>query len=517
MNFKDSTLLSVSRKSQFWGDVVRYKSTLELNVEGLLLALTNTDGVAMVWQELALLANSADNWQDIVLNGHNFGKGIITSVNFSEGNDVRTKKYTVSISIPVDGDLSSVLGGSYSGLSYDNIEYIEGFSESSTYDRGAEKENYSQSVSFSIRGPYSLDSVTAAKNLAEDFFNHNDLLNTIGNKYSNSAIFKKFYNESYDKINNKYSFSRNYEVSVNSNGEYSVYLTHSLNFDQTGIASIREKAEYLGHTSNAFGTVSDRAKVDISQSYDRCNSIFSTYFDSNNAPLSNNPITKSWVAVPFEGRINYEIQYTNSSRLTSFGCFWNYQVNVDKSLGGNYVITENGDLIGYGHMIESKYQNAYNAWVSTVQPQILGRVESYYSGDLSLRLSSEATTFQKVQGKITYNRKYSDSDSLLASTDIRKVMITVDKQYNRNLATSFNIINQKEIIQVQPNLLPNNISYSINMNGKASVSINTYLAAARAYVGSLGPNSYVSDSSYSYDPFGRTFSLSVSIISLPTT
>ena len=39
MNFNDATLLTVSRKSQFLADTVRYKTVKELTVEGLLLNL----------------------------------------------------------------------------------------------------------------------------------------------------------------------------------------------------------------------------------------------------------------------------------------------------------------------------------------------------------------------------------------------------------------------------------------------------------------------------------------------
>lgn len=517
MNFSDATLLSVSRKSQFLGNTARYKSDLELSIEGLLLNLTNTDGVAVILEDLVLLSASANNWVDIVLNGKNFGQGIITNVSFAEGRDVRDKKYTVAVTIPTDGDLSSVLGEDYSGLSYPNIKYIEGFSESSTYSRSIKRETYSQSVSFSIKGPYSLDSVEAAKSLAEDFFTHNDLLDTVGNKYSDSIIFRKFYSESYDQVNNKYTFSRNYDTNLDSNGQYSVYFTHSLNFDNQGIASIKERAEYIGHTSTPFNTVSDQAKIDIDESYTRCNDIFTQYFNDDNADLLLDPVTKSWTAMPFDGKLNYEIQYTNSNRLTNFTCFWNYQISVEKSLGGNYSITENGDIVGLGHMIEVKYQNALNAWKNTIQPNIFNRLDSYYPGDLVIKLMNETTTHQKVQGKISYSRKYSDSDSLLAAQEIRKALITVDRQYDRSLATSFSIINEKEIIQVQPNLLPNNLSYTINMNGKATNSIETYLSAAKQYVQLPSVHSFVADTSYSYDPFARSFNLSVSIVSLPET
>lgn len=511
MDFSNATILSVSRKSEFWGETTRYKSTLDLSIEGLLLNLTNSEGVDGIIQQLKSLVDSATNWQEIVINGVSFGNGIINSVNFSEGNDVRQKKYTIAISIPIQGDLSTVFSGDYTGLQYENAQYIEGFSESSSYDRSIQKENYTQSITFSIKGPYSLNAVNAAKSLATNFFQYNDLLNTIGNKYSNSTIFRKFYNESYDQINNRFTFSRNYETSLNSNGQYSSFFSHSLSFDNAGIASIKEKADYIGHTSTPFDTVVSQAKTDLASSYTRCNQIFSIYFDADNATLLSNPITKSWVSVPLEGKITYEVQYTNSNRVTDFGCFWSYQINVDKSLGGNYIITESGEIVGFGHIIDLKYNNALSAW-DTIQSE--SRIQQYYPGARSLNKVTETLTLQKVQGKIVYSEKYSDSDSISSSTDIRKTLVTVSNQFNRHLATSFSIINNKEIIQVQPNLLPNTISYTVNMNGRATVPISTYLGAAVQYV-SVGANSFISDVSYSYDPFSRSFSLNVSVTSLP--
>ena len=116
MNFNNATLLTYNKRFEFLGNTTRFKSVKDLTVQGLLLDLTNSDGVSGIIAQLRVFQTDNDNWQDIVLNGYGFGKGIITKVDFSEGNDIRTKTYTVSISIPETGDFSSLTTGDYSNI-----------------------------------------------------------------------------------------------------------------------------------------------------------------------------------------------------------------------------------------------------------------------------------------------------------------------------------------------------------------------------------------------------------------
>jgi hypothetical protein len=512
MNFNNATLLSVSRTSEFFSDTVRYRTVKNLAVEGLLLDLTNSDGVTGIITDLKSFELDSENWQPIVINGNDFGLGTITSISFANGNDVRTKTYTVNIDIPEEGDFSSLLGTDYGGLIFTYCKYLENFSESSTFDRNLNKDSYSQSINFSLRGPYSLDAVTAAKTMAENFFNNNNLINTVGNKYNDSQI-KKYYDESYDSINNEYQFSRNFEINKDSNSVYSLSLSHSIDFDNAGVGKITEKAEYLGHTTTAFETANAQAKADIANAYSRCNTIFTNYLPTaSNNTLATNPITKSWTAVPFDGTVSYTIVFSNTERIQS-SYYWQYEITVDKSEAGQYTLTEQGSVVGFDHIIDVKYQNARNGWLA-ISPDISSRLSSYING---IKIVTQSTTFNKVAGKVDYTVKYTNSDSNLGDNiNIRKALITISKTFNRNLASTFNIINYKEILQKQPNLLPNTISYTVNLNGKATTSLGTYLAAAKSYISPLNSSSeFLSDVSYTYNPFSRSFSLNASITSLP--
>jgi hypothetical protein len=289
------------------------------------------------------------------------------------------------------------------------------------------------------------------------------------------------------------------------------------------VSRVSEKADYLSHTDTPFLTVSSQAASDISGSYSRCSGFFAAYRRDSEASLLATPIQKSFSTNTFKGSLNYTIDYTNSFSVTSQG-YWDYSIDINQSRGGIFSADERGEIIGFGHIIDEKYNNASALW-SNVLVGISGRVSSaaYYNGFYTpsthsvLRLASDSVTFNRVEGKINYSQKYSDQDSILSTTDIRKAVVTINTENNRKLATSFFIPNKKEILQVQPNLLPNMLRYSVKLNGRSNVTIPTYLSSATGYLPIIGGNQskFISDCSYSYNPFDRSFVLNTTITSLP--
>jgi hypothetical protein len=511
MDFSNATILTLSRKSEFLGYSTRYKCTVDMDIEGMLLDLTNTDGVQGIMSQLLSLQNSADNWTDININGVSFGSGIINSVNFSEGNDVRTKKYNISVTVPQASAYDSY------GKSY--MQYVNGFSESSSYTRDGKKENYNQSVSFELIGPYSLDAVAAAKTMATEFFNNNDLVNTVGTRYSNSSVFKKFYDESYDQINNKFTFERHYEVSTDSSNLYSLYRSHTLSFDESGVGKVKEHAEFISHSSVGFKTINNiyTGIIGLAGAFDRSNSIWSQYFSGSSGytELVNQPITKSISIMKSELKITYDVEYTNANRLKIAGYYWTHQSEVEQMQGGDYQATASGEIVGFGHIMQGKYEKALAGW-NSIKTTVDSDVTTYYPNTESkpLQLINTSLTFQQIDGKIGYSRKYSNSDSVRSSQMIRKETIEISKNFDRNLTTYFSIINNKEIAQKQKNKLPNSISYSIKLSGRADVGLSTYLSRAKQLITNTAD--YISDINYSYNPADRLFSLSCSVISLPS-
>jgi len=506
MNFNNATLLTYNRNSEFFSDTMRYRVNKELTIQGLLLELSNDNGVQEILNDLETFKSGfVSNWQDVILNGVNFGRGIVNSISFTEGNDVRTKQYTVSISIPEDGDTNTT--GPYAGLNFSNFKYIESFSESSSFTKDVGRDNYTQNINLTIKPPTTTDAVNAAKAIAQNFFDNNNLSNTIGN-YTSYSGTKKYYTENYDPVNGEFSFSRNFELYKGSNGTFSLSRRHTLNFDNEGVLSVTESAEYIGHTNTAFDTANNAAKNDINGAFVRCLALVPTYRLGGDLNLKSQPISKSWDTNPFQGTVSYSITFSNALRINTgtFGAFHDFTIEVSESQGGILTVTQNGTIIGFGELLsnKNKYNNALNYFNG------LSFNFSQYGSNLKFTTSSE--THSEIDGNIKYSKSYTNNTSVLTGQQIRKIVTKISRQYTRNLFSSFNIPNFKEIVQIQSNTLPNEYVYNVVVNGKGGTDINTFLSAARNQISNPPSPSYLSDVNYTFDPAQRELNLNVTYI-----
>ena len=135
MDFQNVKLLTYDHKNNFWGDKgFKYGSTVSFSINGYILDLTNTSGVKDVFQACKSLSDSLGSYQEIIVNGANYGKGKITAVSFDSGNWVKVTEYNVSIEFLQEGDLVSFSGDEFDGGIISSIkssaEYLEEFTES---------------------------------------------------------------------------------------------------------------------------------------------------------------------------------------------------------------------------------------------------------------------------------------------------------------------------------------------------------------------------------------------------
>jgi hypothetical protein len=530
MIFNNATLLSLTKTSDFSADTVRYKSTKSLTIEGFLFDLANDNGVKDIWTDLKSFQQSLlSDWQDIIINDVNFSpssRGIITNINFSEGNDVKLKTYTVEVTIPETGDLSTITaaGGSYSGLNFSQFLFIESFSESSDFSKSVSRDNYTQNISVTLKGPPTLNSINEAKTIATNFFTNNDLSNVIGD-YSDYASTKKYFTENYNKKTFECSFSRTFELYKDSDGLYSLSRSHSINFDEAGVMSITESAEYIGNsTSSQYDTAAIQARTDIGGSFDRCEDIFNDYKTSDDDVLESKAISKSFNLNIFNNTVSYTIVYSNASRIGSaFSAFHDYTTTIIESENGTYNYSYEGSIVGYSevNLNLQKYSNAVSAFAD-IKSNILTTPTAPIG---TFKEVGRSETHIEILGKIDYSIQYSTGDGILnpESGGIRRRTTQISKDSNRFLNSTFNIIGFKEIVQIQENKLENTLNYSITLNGKANVNISTYINAAKSIVNSNSPSSimgssfnYLSDVNFSYDPFARQFNFNVSYFSLPS-
>ena len=521
MNFNNATLLGLTKTSQFFGDTFRYKADKQLSIEGLILDLDNYSGVSGVLEGVNDLETGLlNNWEDIVLNGISFGSGIVNSISFSDGTDVRYKTYTVDVSIPESGDFGPASAGDYSSLDFTNFQYFESFSESSSFSRSVSSDNYAQNLTINLKTPDSLDAVAVAQTVAQNFFDNNDITDSIG-AYGSYPSTKKYYNEAYDNINGEFSFSCKFDLLKGSNGLLSSSIKHSLSFDADGTIGVTEKATYDGHTETPFDTVNTQALTDIAGAYARCDTVRGVYEIGGDRTLIDKPITKSWETDPFAGTLSYSVGYTNSLNVNSIfvGSFHTYNVSVKESTAGTYTVSQQGSIVGYGEldMAHSKYTNASSFYTNAVAPSVQGDLELLVP---NLNQIDNSQVHSEIEGTVNYTFNFSDNDSLLGAQQIRETVANISKEYDRNLVSTYQIVGYKEVAQVSANLQPNNYSYSISMRGKANTTVNQYLTAAKAIVSANPPSPepvyYINSVDYDYDPFTRTFSFSLSYFSLQT-
>lgn len=523
MNFPNVQVLSANSRSEFFGENLRWKTILEITVEGIFLELSSTTYNAIHTQlnnlEEAIFAGGVSFYQPIAINGVSFGSGYIT--NFSsdpESDDVNDKRYTASIVIPQDGNINTSIEGLGGAISDSNFKYLENFSESSTFTKGEGiKDSYSQTISLTLIPPVKnqTNNVLVAKNIIERFINNNTLTSLIAGQYQKSV--KKYYEQGYDPITNTYSCNVNYDLYPRENqSSDNVLVTRntSIQYQQDGVIIATENVECVsnitGNVNARYSAAYNRALQLLSNSFGNLSNSFDTVKYGN---LISTPISKDFTSVVFEGRVSYSISYTTSKELIANEGFWEYSINIEKNESGEITGSEDGTFTGVGeiNLANSKYNKAL-ALYNSKKGQIKNRIANYISGVILKEISS-SETHSEVQGIVRYNRSYSSSTAIQDGNDgFTKIAINVSEDYDRNLFSTFNIIGKKEIAQIQPNLLENNTTFNIVLNGKSNLSLSQYISKARSLI---SENGYISDVSFSYSPSEREFNLNATYFIMP--
>ena len=148
LDLSNASFLSVNSQSRFLGDNLNVSRVETISVRGFIDKRTDNDdyiGVREVLGEISsMLANNDDYWTDnLIINGHTYGKGRVTALNFSSSPDGTTNmvnlgEYTATIEIYKQGDLfglsqneSGILGHHYptkTAMQNARHEYLQNFS-----------------------------------------------------------------------------------------------------------------------------------------------------------------------------------------------------------------------------------------------------------------------------------------------------------------------------------------------------------------------------------------------------
>ena len=521
MLFSDATVLSYNHQSQFFGDeIIRYRTTKEISVQGLLQNLTNGSGVSGIISGIYAIESAAKDWTPIVINGTNFGSGYFSNISFDEGIDVRTKSYTIDLVIPESGSINNLpTNDSYAGISYTNFKFIDSMSESLSLSRDFETDNYTHSIDVKVNSSNITGSIGFAKAIAKNLFESNTFNGYIGNYYGISGK-KSTYEESYDKINGECSFNQATTFFSNASGNYSINKSYSYSRETNGVATVKENGDITALAQPYLEVLTNAYNVESANSYANCLEVFNAYKESDTYPLLNSaPIIKGSSLSRYEQRMSYDHTYSNDLSINS-GYFWTYTHDSSLSENGEIITKEAGSIVGRGHRIDTKYANAVAAW-SIIEPDIDYRSDLAYDRYLTfITLPDPSTNFillnssethQKHIGSIEYSRDYSNDQTLVNDTFIRQAKTTVSEQFQLPISQNFNIVNYGEIEQVSDSYRVSSVGVEVELKGKRNTTMDYYLTYAKGLAATASASvgvDFLTNASYSLSPFASSFSLS---------
>jgi hypothetical protein len=365
---------------------------------------------------------------------------------------------------------------------YDNIDfldpsiyakYFESFSENFTFDVSEEYEySYKHNFSFTLRPSSSadIDLVQKAKDLVWYVFAIKaPKVGYIDDRYKNfirDVSERGQFNESYDSVNNSYSFNRSVSLKNSAYKEsrkskkWSAALGYSVEVNETGIVTITETGDIKGklgldpiETSenlykNAYdGLIELTEKTSDIRS--RCQGHLDNFIKDNpdwipgegewatSDDLSGNYVSFGRNINRMAGAINYTVVFTTDPKLHKDAIF-DYTITADKGQNNVTSVSESGSITPYftnknkdfSSSSESKIITLYKNLASA--EKVLGRIKPIYdsikdSSRASFSLShsknliSKDVSFDSYGVQLKYSFDYEDDKNLRDSTYIRKI------------------------------------------------------------------------------------------------
>lgn len=522
IDFENAKILDYSHSHEFLGSLFKFGCRKNISIEGEIYQLDNFNGVSGIWSGINNISSSAQDYDDIVLNGVSFGKGRVESLSFDAGIDVRRKSYRASLTVFDTGNLFNMSGEYYSGINDIPVPFhlLESFSENFSANI-SEQKNGSLTQDISIRfvsgaatGGVS-NPIEMAKLLASGLLNSTAGTSLIFNKYPwLKASARKYATESYNEITNDCKFSFSQEVSSGAY-DYGFSYTNSLNTDENGFCNVREQGEVIGYKEKVYDSAVVGYNIESANSYARCNSLYTSYGINNEGGLRAFPISSSRTNDHFAGTISYSIEYSDNLKYNN-GYSWSYNQDIKKTDGCFYEVSEQGDVVGLLiNCTGNKYSNALSGW-AIVQTGISGRVYDYYNDATSLtrslKLNNRSISSDVFGGAISYNNSYSDNPNSNIS-GFKRIDLNISYNEPVHLANKLPIPNVGEVVQPAYISTVGEKVAQLNIVGYKTHSINDYTNIAKSILNShipSGEDVYISSAPYSLSPTTNQFNISCS-------
>jgi hypothetical protein len=517
--FDGVSVLSYNHKPVLLDAGLRYRVEKTMTINGFLRTLTNSQGVSPLITKENLIIDGAQDYQQIILNGIDFGVGYITNIDFAGGEMVRNEKYTYEIVCYENGNLFNATGGVYAGITWANANLIENIEESFSYE---ENENGDKTYNHSIAVRYSEYSSTTAginlaKVLATEFFNATSGLSIYINSYVGLGNVKKIYNENYNLIDCSCSWDESVTILANSSSHYSYDLLYSVEQDEAGYVSVSETINIKGLTSPKYPGAVEGLNALKAGAYSRANTIYQ-YYNFASAPLYPQPLQKGVSTNKFQGTIDYKTIYSNNPKYQNYA-IWSYESELVLDENNYYEISERGSIIGMGRPLVEKYTNAINFYNTNVKtPTVDARIATLYAStgrSNTLYLKSHSFSKDEFKGVIQYSITKTDNNTIGTNSNIKSSIINVETSQPVHLVKNYNIFNLKELVQTQNQSTLGQRKISINLRGKRGLSLATYLTEAKALAVPYIPSQtdkYIESAPYNWEPQNNAFSIDISYI-----
>ncbi len=504
MIFDNVSVLGYKHENKFFGEKsISYGCLKTFSIRGFVLDLTNTNGVNNILEDFLQIAQEAKTFQNVVVNGENFGVGKVKSLNIDSGNWVRTTEYTADIEVLTEIPLQNILSSDFSGLNLNNKNFylLKSLSENFSVDFDTQ-----QKV---INGEHSIDIEYDANNANIDLIKlaqalATELLKTIPTSlseanYATRSYYKTINSENYNLTTGKAGFRKtfSYNNSNNINQPYSVKRELSISLNNDGIAEVKESCEIKAESDVPSLYYNCLLGLDsqLPGVFTRVTNFFNQYKSkfqiSRN--LNSNFINKDIQINKFNGIITYDITYDNDPKKENALYRWENTKTIDRSEDGIWTATEDGSINGIGKQGSSiKFQNAETGW-TTVKIGIFSRTQSFYNAYATnkngsgLKELSRKTTKAPYEGRVAYNFSYSDDPKIQISGDVKKVEIELTDTGLQPILKNFIVPNNTYAIAQNRTLLQQGtFTISVKLSiGCISTIFNglNYFNNAKSYAG----------------------------------
>jgi len=488
-------LMGYNHQNNFFGEKsFHYSTTKTLSIRGYVLDLTNTVGVKDILLDTSRIKSITTDFQNIIINGVNFGIGKFVSLSFDNENWVRSTQFDADIEIYETANLQSLVSKEFTGinLSGKRLDLIRSLNENFNLDFDNNSKilggNHSIDIEYNADNK-NLNVISLAQSLAAELLSKSIPANLSEYNYSTrqEGTYRILNNESYDIVNGKCGFRKTFSYSTENNLKpYSVNRSLNINLDEAGFATVNEicniKAE--NDRPTLYDNVLIGLKEQIPGAYSRCNDFFSDYKSKFNITnnLNSTTIGQNITINKYDGTLEYNIGFSNDNKYSQPYTF-EYISTLDRDSSYIWTVSEEGSVLGIGERktvgnSNSKYIGAENGW-NIVQTGILSRSQNLWQdqpekASNNFNLINENVSRSPFNGRITYNYKYTDDPKI--RTDLGNIKkLEIEFSDNGSAGTNLLPIYTEFIIPNTPYTLIQNRNFKkqgvFSVSAKAQVTV----------------------------------------------